>query len=253
MFDLGQRFELVHLSCLDPLLSDGATDDDGDGVANVHEYFDGELHTADPCSNTSPKKGKKGGGYFGDADGSLSFGVPDLDTLKAQASGRPANYSSVFPPHFLVQDLDGTNSIGVGDLDLLKAIISGRASDYISGSPNALAKVLPSGNPDVVVGDTVALKVTLSKDGTLLRGGFGVVFSVVQGSATLFGGEGDPGAPYPAGSRWDITDLNGQARMTLRADATGPIRVQVQLPYDGVVHTREVTLSPDITITGTSP
>ena len=39
--------------------------------------------------------------------------------------------------------------------------------------------------------------------------------------------------------------------MTLRVDAAGIIKVQVQLPEDATAHTLEVTLSPDVEISGT--
>ena len=57
--------------------------------------------------------------------------------------------------------------------------------------------------------------------------------------------------PWPLGKtmrgaglgRYDLTGLDGVAQMVLRADAVGSgmIRVQVNLPYDGEVHTQAVT------------
>jgi hypothetical protein len=45
-----------------------------------------------------------------------------------------------------------------------------------------------------------------------------------------------------------LTALNGVAQLVVRADGSGTILVQVELPYDPEVHTRQVILSPDIQI-----
>jgi len=96
----------------------------------------------------------------------------------------------------------------------------------------------------------VGIKVLLTSSG-LERPGFGVVFKVVSGSATLFGGEG--GGPTP-GSRYDLTNLAGEARMTLRVNAAGPIQVQAQLPspdpIQDFMQADPVTLAPNVEITG---
>jgi hypothetical protein len=81
--------------------------------------------------------------------------------------------------------------------------------------------------------------------------GFGVVFSVVLGSATLYGGEGEA-TGYSAGSRYDLTNLSGEARMVLRVDGTGAIHVLVELPPPNPqidhMDASTVTLSPDVII-----
>ena len=96
----------------------------------------------------------------------------------------------------------------------------------------------------------MGIKVLLTSSG-LERPGFGVVFKVVSGSATLFGGEG--GGPTP-GSRYDLTNLAGEARMTLRVNAAGPIQVQAQLPspdpIQDFMQADPVTLAPNVEITG---
>ena len=82
--------------------------------------------------------------------------------------------------------------------------------------------------------------------------GFGVVFSVSQGSATLYGGEG---AGTPVGSRYDLTYLNGEARIVLRVEAAGTIKVHVELPAtnpgtDQILESA-APLPADVEITGT--
>ena len=47
-----------------------------------------------------------------------------------------------------------------------------------------------------------------------------------------------------------MTDLAGLARIVVRPNAVGTIKIQARLPYDGVVHTKPVTLTPDVEITG---
>jgi len=118
------------------------------------------------------------------------------------------------------------------------------------GWPTDLAKLLPSGTPSVAVGQTVAIKVKLTSN-SLERPGFGVVFKVVSGSATLYGGEGQ--GPT-SGSRYDLTNLDGESRMTLKVNASGSIEVQVQLPQPDpdldLMNGSTVTLSPNVSITG---
>jgi hypothetical protein len=45
-----------------------------------------------------------------------------------------------------------------------------------------------------------------------------------------------------------LTALNGVAQMVVRADGSGTILVQVDLPYDPEVHTRLVPLTPDANV-----
>jgi hypothetical protein len=57
------------------------------------------------------------------------------------------------------------------------------------------------------------------------------------------GGEGISGP-----GRYDLTALNGVAQMVVRADGSGTILVQVDLPYDPEVHTQALALTPDPTV-----
>ena len=120
------------------------------------------------------------------------------------------------------------------------------------GWPTDLTQELPMPPdiPSVKVGSTVAIQVRLTNSG-FERPGFGVVFSVSQGSATLYGGEGAGVAP---GSRNDLTNLNGEARMVIKVDAAETIRVQVEVPAaDPVLDlmlTDTIALPSDVEITG---
>jgi hypothetical protein len=238
-------WEIFHLFCLDPLVADGATDFDGDGLPNVHEYYNdnGDGNVSDPCDDQKPRRGWPGGGYFGDADGNLLIGVPDLNKINIKLNDRLPDYSNVFPADPLIQDLDGNLIIGVPDKDLISLILNGKLTDYIAGTPTELSLVEPLTPPTVAVGDTVRIQVKLTKDGTVPRAGFGVVFTIVSGAGTLLGGEGISGS-----GRYDLTALDGVAQMVVRADGSGtPIVVHTELPYDSEVHTRNV-IGPEIQI-----
>jgi len=240
---MGDQWEVFYRACLDPLTANGLEDPDADGLANVQEYFnDVDANVSDPCDGTKPRQGAPGAGYFGDADGNLVIGVPDLNIINLQLNGRHPDYSRVFPPDPIVQDLDGNLVIGVPDKNLISLILNGKLTDYITGSPTELSLVAPIGGATVSVGDTVRIKVKLTKDLTKPRAGFGVVFTIVSGAGTLLGGEGISGS-----GRYDLTALDGVAQMVVRADAAGTILVHVELPYDGEVHTRQVTM-PDVPI-----
>jgi hypothetical protein len=238
---------------LDPLLNDAMGDADGDHLENIHEYFNNwDANVSDPCVKGKPLPGRAGIGYFGDADGSLSIGGQDLIQMKLVLSGNSPSYAAVYPPSQLVQDFDGSNSIGNQDLPLLKLILSGNVISP-AGWPTALDQETPTVAtiPSVAVGHTVAIRVRLTTGSDMARPGFGVVFSVSGGTATLYGGEG---AGTPDGSRYDLTTLNGEARIVLKVGAAGAIKVHVELPAspgtDNILESA-VALTPDVEITGT--
>jgi len=229
-----------------PLIADANLDDDGDGLSNLDEYYNG----SDPKSREP--HGRAGMGYFGDADGTLSIGFPDSAKMVLVLSGNSPSYDSVYPPSQLVQDLDGTGSIGFPDLTLLTLLLSGNTLRP-AGWPTTLDQETPTGIPLAPVGQTVAIRVRLTKSGSpaLARPGFGVVFSVSEGTATLYGGEG--AGPTP-GSRYDLTNLNGEARIVLRVDAAVTIKVHVELPSPNPVLDKivepPVVLPSDVEIMG---
>ena len=229
-------------SCLNPAVNDSQADPDGDGLPNLQEYY----NQSDPC--LAEPHGQPGAAYFGDADGSLSIGGPDLDQLVQVLSGNSPSYEYVYPASELVQDLDGSGSIGGPDLDLLTLALSGNAISP-AGWPTALTKLLPSGSPSLAVGSTVAIKVKLTAAGDLPRPGFGVVFKVVSGSATLYGGNG---AASPPGARYALTNSAGEARIVAKVTAVGPINVQAELPAaDPVINqmqTQPVTMAQNVVL-----
>jgi hypothetical protein len=45
-----------------------------------------------------------------------------------------------------------------------------------------------------------------------------------------------------------LTALDGVAQLVVRADGSGAILVQVDLPYDSEVHTKPLPLTPDPTV-----
>jgi len=244
MFD---GWEINAASCgLDPLFfGDAWLDGDTDGLANIHEYFNnnGDGNVSDPCDENKPRRGWPGGGYFGDADGNLLIGVPDLNKINIKLNDRLPDYSNVFPADPIIQDLDGNQIIGVPDKDLISLILNGKQSGIIAGSPTELSLVAPIGGATVSEGDTVRIQVKLTKDLTKPRAGFGVVFTIVSGSGTLLGGEGISGS-----GRYDLTALDGVAQLVVRVDGTESILVEVALPYDPEVHTQALALTPDPTV-----
>jgi hypothetical protein len=227
-------------------------DADGDGLENIHEYYNNwDANVSDPCDAGKPKRGRAGIGYFGDSDGSVSLGAPDLQQMKLVLSGNSPSYAAVYPPDRLVQDFDGSNSIGAPDLQYLRLILSGSVISP-TGWPTTLSQETPVGIPSVAVGHTVAIRVRLHSSGNTARPGFGVVFSVSQGTATLYGGEG---AGIPVGSRYDLTTLAGEARIVLRVDAAVTIKVHVEVPspnpaVDKILEA-PVVLTQDVEIDGT--
>ena len=78
---------------------------------------------------------------------------------------------------------------------------------------------------------------------------------VSEGAATLFGGEGGgEGWGLEPGSRYDLTNISGEARMAVRADAAETIRVQVEVPganpFPDHMLTDTIGIEPDVEITG---
>jgi hypothetical protein len=184
-----------------------------------------------------------GGGYFGDGDGDLIIGSTDLSKINLKLNGRSVDYLNVFPADPVIQDMDGDLIIGSTDKSILSLILNAKLADFIAGTPTELSLVAPLSPPTVSVGDTVRIQVKLTKDLTKPRAGFGVVFTIVSGAGALLGGEGLSGS-----GRYDLTALNGVAQMVVRADGSGTILVQVDLPYDPEVHTRLVPLTPDANV-----
>ena len=227
-------WEALYPACMHPTeYDDPLADFDGDGLTNLDEYYNSwDANVSNPCDESKPKIGRPGTGFFGDADGSLSIGGPDLDQVALVLSGNAPSYSRVYPAVQMVQDFDGSGSIGGPDLDYLQLMLSGNVVSPL-GWPTTLSQELPAGVPAIQVGQTVAIKVRLTTLGGLERPGFGVVFSVSQGLATLFGGEGPGGGP---GSRYDLTDANGEARIVLQVDAAETILVHVEMPAADPVH-----------------
>jgi hypothetical protein len=231
-------FEVTN-ACLDPLVGDAWDDGDTDLIENLHEYY----NLSDPCVKNV--RGKKGAGYFGDGDGNSVIGIPDLNLLKESLAGGNPLLNNVYPQNIKIMDLDGNDAIGIPDLNALKALLGG-SEIAPAGSPDSLTLIAPDPVPAFGNGDTVRIKVQLTK-GAVVRMGFGVVFSVVGGSAVLYGGEGDVNPP--AGSRWDLTDEDGYAQIVVRATAPAQtIEIQVQLPADEQVNTPQVGPLPNLQI-----
>jgi len=245
-------WEQNYTSCgLDPLVDDALVDSDGDGLENIHEYYNNwDDNISNPCNPTLPKIGRPGIGFFGDSDGTLDVSSGDMETIVAALCGNNPNYYRIYPEIYLVQDLDGTGDPSSGDYDLIVSMLSGNVRTPL-GWPTELAQELPAGVPEVEVGHTVAIRVKLTKPVSLARPGFGVEFKVVTGSATLFGGEGAGAEP---GSRYDLTNSAGEAQMVHQVSGTGTILVHVELPAtDPVLNLMTgdtVTLLPDVEITG---
>jgi hypothetical protein len=247
-------WEAKYSSCMHPLIyDDPMADYDGDGLENINEYYnDWDANVSDPCDPYKPLYwGKPGIGYFGDADGSMDFGGSDLNQIVMELSGSNPSYDMVYPSDRMVQDLDGDGGPSGGDLNIMVLMLSGNVAEP-EGWPWDLTKVEPADGATVKVGRAVVIKVLLTRYyGSLERPGFGVVFRVSEGAATLYGGEGLGVEPD---SRYDLTNISGEARMAVRVDAAGTIRVHVEVPganpFPDHMLTDAIRLEPDVGITG---
>jgi M6 family metalloprotease-like protein len=180
------------------------TDQDGDGIVNVDEFYnESDPHAPNLSCDVA-------GCFFGDADGSQTFGGPDLDAISLILSGNHPVCSQVFPPNCDTMDLDGSGSFGGPDLDIYSLALSGN-SPWLAGFPGPMSLIEPSAPAPVVqVGST--LKIVVESDCLVYgtpRAGLAVVFELISGSGRFYGGDG---STPPRRTLAELSSLNSSAR-----------------------------------------
>jgi hypothetical protein len=261
---LPDGFEVANLSGhaagmnLDPLKGNGNVgndailDFDGDGIANVHEYWNG----------TSPwvwnPKGFAACGYWGEGDGDGIVGPGDVSMLIQTTKNQSPDYSRVFPGSGETLELDMDGLRGPGDLSALVSFMKGQVLGYLGSRPDVLERVYPPPGQtlDVNAGDTTHVTVAVHNQNVKFTPGIPVVFSIAPsstGTATILGGEGQD----TAGTRYDLSTTiatGGRATVTIRVDSPGNIIVNariLQCGSGGAGHYYgEISLGEPMIVTG---
>ncbi len=179
----------------DPFEINSATDPDGDGNGNVHEYFnqsdprDGDAHL---CPNNL------GGCFFGDGNGDFLFDPLDLSLLTQTVAGKSPNLSSVYPGNGDNFDLTGDALVDPLDIGVLRGLLSLKSSS-MPGAPADVAVLSPGYSVGANEGELVALEAlamdnAMASDGfSTARPGTALIFEIVSGDGVLLGGEGTVG------------------------------------------------------------
>jgi hypothetical protein len=133
---------------------------------------------------------------------------------------------------------------------------AGRPSGFPS-TPSSLTVSYEPGATVVAVGDTTHVTVSVHAQGPgteLYSPGFGVVFWVSSGSATLLGGEGTDSGEA-AGNRYNVSmeaSSGAPSNMVVRIDGPGPVTISAKVPGCGTGTTgrwmSEVLLGGTVTI-----
>ena len=243
---LPDKFEsdnsIGHIFNLNPkLAADAALDFDGDGIINVHDYWNASggpgttgngVWVADPV-------GFAACGFWGEADGDGFITPIDKGALVQMVKGIPYNYINVTPPTSETQDLDTDGFLTPVDASLMSAMAKGVGTAFLPSRPVSLQPVSTC-LPVMAVGDTchVSIMVVNSAVPATKQGGISVVFSVDPSStatATIFGGEG-----ADSGQRYDLsgTALSGPGGLTnvmVRPDSVGAVHISARIPQCGDV------------------
>jgi hypothetical protein len=267
---LPDGFEVANLSGhtagmnLDPLKGNGdlgndaILDFDGDGIPNVHEYWNG----------TSPwvwnPKGAAACGYWGEGDGDGIVGPGDVSTLIQTMKDQSPDYGLVFPGGAETLELDMDGIRGPGDLSILRGFMKNQVFEAgdLGSRPDALERVYPPTGQtlNVDAGDTTHVTVAVHNESTnpswTYSPGIPVVFSIAPssyGAATILGGEGEE----TPGTRYDLSSAmatNGQATVVIRVDGPGNIVINARILQCGSGGTGrycgEITLGETIVVTG---
>jgi hypothetical protein len=258
------KYEADHIGdpqgSLNPLSSADATlDFDTDGNPNRYDYWnrDGNIYVKDPKPGMFANPGCY---YWGENDGDGYPGPADMVAMKQAVSGIAPDYSNIIPHTFDTQDLDRDNYPGAADKTLLDAMIAGvdRPAGFPS-SPNHFQIEYAPGST-IKVGDTTHVTISIHNNeipSVPYCSGFGVVYWVQSGAATLLGGEGTADG-QPAGNRYDFSMKSSEhalSTMVIRVDGAGPILINAKMPACGTTPpkgrwTDEIDLASPITITG---
>ena len=174
------------------LTVNSTTDPDGDGLVNVHEFFNqtNPKYPEPYLLNLRGLASPWNGGFFADADGDLCYGGTDYYILDDYLEfGDTSGYSQVYPPTAETQDLNGDAILNYNDLYILSELITGDDSNF-TGRPYAIELIEPEIGDSIQVGKPARLRVQVKDQDGSPRSGSAVVFEVIKGDASLYGGEG---------------------------------------------------------------
>lgn len=241
---LPDKFEsdnaIGHVENLNPrLFADGGLTFDEDTNTNAHEYWNGtDLWAINPVGYVSC-------GYWGEADGDGFIGPGDQSSMSSFMKGAPAatTYVNVIPQTGESQDLDADGFIGAGDISSISVMIKNQDTTMLSSRPKFLEGNTTYSNCPAAMeaGDTCHLAVTVMNsfpETPKKQSSIAVVFSIdpaSTGGATIFGGEGQA-----SDNRYDISDTlltepAGAARVMIRADSTGSVIINADIPQCGTI------------------
>jgi len=188
------------LEGLDPMdAGDGAmqrssaTDPDGDGKVNLHEFFD----SRDPQAADSYTCDRAlAGCFFAEATGDFSPTATDANFILALIIGAYSPVAKMYPRNGDNLDVTGDGSVTATDAASYRSRITD--IDYaFPGPPAQMTLVSPGYSVSAQPGDTVRITVrvtdsSLSNNGVENpRSGEAVIFEPIRGDLLLLGGEAD--------------------------------------------------------------
>ncbi len=240
----------LNLDPLDP--ADGcASDFDGDGNANCHEYYNGTDIWSENVTGGSACFSWADSGSTVSADGLVS--PLDLGALNARASLKDASYTGVLPPNGDSQELDMDEIISALDLAVLRQMVANLST---SGNPSRPVALEVYGDTAVTaeVGSTVRIELGALNQGGKHTSSLGIIFTIdpsSTASATLLGGDGSASS-----GRYDVTGpiaTGGRSAIVLLPTAPGALLLNAHLPPCGVDgkgrYCEELIKQPLVTVT----
>ncbi len=240
----------LNLDPLDP--GDGcASDFDGDGNANCHEYYNGTDIWSENVTGGSACFSWADSGSTVSADGLVS--PLDLGALNARASLKDASYTGVLPPNGDSQELDMDEIISALDLAVLRQMVANLST---SGNPSRPVALEVYGDTAVTaeVGSTVRIELGALNQGGKHTSSLGIIFTIdpsSTASATLLGGDG-----AASSGRYDVTGpiaTGGRSAIVLLPTAPGSLLLNAHLPPCGVDgkgrYCEELIKQPLVTVT----
>ncbi len=240
----------LNLDPLDP--GDGcASDFDGDGNANCHEYYNGTDIWSENVTGGSACFSWADSGSTVSADGLVS--PLDLGALNARASLKDASYTGVLPPNGDSQELDMDEIISALDLAVLRQMVANLST---SGNPSRPVALEVYGDTAVTaeVGSTVRIELGALNQGGKHTSSLGIIFTIdpsSTASATLLGGDGSASS-----GRYDVTGpiaTGGRSAIVLLPTAPGTLLLNAHLPPCGVDgkgrYCEELIKQPLVTVT----
>jgi len=244
---LPDKYEVDNYPEFDPCDdSDAMADSDGDGIENVHDYWNKKTHpwVWNPVCGPGCK-------CWGESHKSNGV-VEPLDFYEAKRAVRelPTDYTGVIPQSFKTQDMDADDTASPTDLVHLKKMVKEQnipAGTLPARPVSLVVEEMPAAW--VAVGDTTHITLGVLNEASKYTSSFGVVFEIdPPGAATILGGEGKAGV-----GRYDVSDENGLSRVVLRVNSPGLIHLHAKIPQCGIAaylgrYSQEIILNQAVTI-----